>query len=103
MAAKSKRMTNLARIKRERNQLKKLLIQTVQLQGRATALVLGMLVQAGGEITFSIETTTRMSADMSRMGYKIEPDEQGLVRVKLVMQDAPSAPEVERGQIVLTD
>ena len=107
MAQKSKRAKYQAQTKRENSLLKRALLASQQAQGRATALILGALVQAGGDIVFSQATTDQMNTDIARMGYKIEPTAEGLVRLVLVMQDAEatvqSPVEEPNGQIVLTD
>lgn len=109
MAKQSKVKAYQGQLKRQNRQLMTLVEQSQQAQARATALVLGCLVQAGGDITFSQATTNRMNTDIQRMGYKIEPDAEGLVKVVLVMQE-PEAVDTtgtstkgEPSGIVLTD
>lgn len=106
MAQTSKRQKYHMQTKRENSQLKRALAQSQQAQGRATAIILGLLVQVGGDVTLSQATTDRMDRDMARLGYRMEPDPEGLVKVVLVVQepepgDVPA--EVPSGNIVLTD
>ena len=108
MAAKSKRARFHAQTKRENTLLKRALVQAQQGQAKATALMLGLLVQAGGDMVLSQDTTNRMNADISRMGYQVVPTAEGLVRVVLVMQEPEVTEEVPAeealvGKIVLTD
>jgi hypothetical protein len=99
MAKQSKAKAFHARTKRYASQLERALKQSQQAQGRATALVLGMLVQAGGDITFSKATTDRMNTDIARMGYKIQPDAEGLVKVVLVMQEPEPQTEEDKQRL----
>lgn len=106
MAQTSKKQRYHMQTKRENSQLKRALAQSQQAQGRATVIILGLLVQAGGDVTLSQATTDRMNRDMARLGYRMEPDPAGLVKVVLVVQepepgDAPV--EVPSGNIILTD
>ena len=104
MAAKSKRAKFHAITKRENTQLKRMVVEAQQAQARATALVLGMLVQSGGDLTLSQATTNTMNKDIARMGYQIVPTPEGLVKVVLVMQEPEVAEEVPQpSSIVLTD
>ena len=116
MAKMSRVKKHHAQTKRENTLLKRALVQAQQGQAKATALMLGLLVQAGGDMVLSQDTTNRMNADISRMGYQVVPTAEGLVRVVLVMQDRndiesmvvegpiPPATEVPTdGKIVLTD
>lgn len=96
MAKQSKRAAYHAQTKRENSLLKRALLQEQQAHGRATALVLGMLVQAGGDITFSQATTLKMNQEIARMGYQIRPDAEGRVVVGLVMQEPVLQTEQEK-------
>lgn len=87
MAKQSRAKIYTGQLKRQNRKMMTLIEQLEQGQARATALVLGCLVQAGGDITFSQATTNRMNTDIARMGYKIVPDAEGLVKVVLVYQE----------------
>ena len=73
------------------------------------ALVLGLLVQAGGDVVMSQDTTNTMNKGIARMGYQIVPTPEGLVKVVLVMQEpevteeTPEEAPVGKSHIVLTD
>lgn len=110
MAKQSKRAKYHAQTKRENSLLKRALAASQQGQGRATALVLGALVQNGGDLVFSQQTTDTMNKELPRMGYKIEPTPEGLVRIILVMQEpesldppADTMTQGADGKIILTD
>ena len=90
-------------------------VQAQEAQAKATALVIGLLAQARGDVTFSQDTINRMNAEISRMGYRVVPTAEGLVRVVLVMQEteaelkaeaekaAGRTPKEPDAQIILTD
>jgi hypothetical protein len=119
MAKQSRVKKYQGQLKRENSLLKRAVLAAQQGQGRATALVLGLLAQAGGDVTLSQDTTNRINTDIARMGYKIEPTPEGLVKVVLVLQEPePTGPQWKEetedsgsigmpqeahGKIVLTD
>ncbi len=116
MAKQSRVKKYQGQLKRENSVLKRAVEQAQQAQARATALVLGLLVQAGGDVVMSQDTTNTMNKNIARMGYQIVPTPEGLVKVVLVMQDRndiesmiverpiPPATEVPTdGKILLTD
>ncbi len=107
MAKQSRVKKYQGQLKRENSLLKRALVQAQQSEGRTTALLLALLVQAGGDITISQATSNTMRTDIVRMGYKMTPTEEGLVKVVLVMQDAEVTEETPEeapvGKIVLTD
>ena len=108
MAKQSRVKKYQGQLKRENTLLKRALVQAQQGQAKATALMLGLLVQAGGDMVLSQDTTNRMNADISRMGYQVVPTAEGLVRVVLVLQEPEVTEEVPAeeapvGKIVLTD
>ncbi len=104
MAKMSRVKKHHAQTKRENSLLKRALVQSQQSEGRTTALLLALLVQAGGDITISQATSNTMRTDIVRMGYKMMPTEEGLVKVVLVMQEPEVAEEVPQpSSIVLTD
>ncbi len=115
MAKMSRVKKHHAQTKRENSLLKRALAQSQQSEGRTTALLLALLVQAGGDITISQATSNAMRTDIVRMGYKMMPTEEGLVKVVLVMQEPEVNEEVtdpaitsdteapDGGKIILTD
>lgn len=108
MAKLSKRQAAHARTKRENSLLRRVVAQGLQAQGQATALILGLLAQAGGTVVLKQETLDQVNRDIKRMGYQVGLTEEKLPLITLVLQDsepdeAPSAPEVPSGKIVLTD
>jgi len=110
MAQQSKKARFHAQTKRENTLLRQELVKATRATGRATAIILGLLVQAGGEVVLAQRTTDTLNQHIARMGYKIEPDPDGLMKVVLVLQDDvavanPEPPQQEApvGQIVLTD
>ena len=109
MAKQSRVKKYQGQLKRENSLLKRALVQAQQGQAKATALMLGLLVQAGGDMVLSQDTTNRMNADISRMGYQVVPTPEGLVRVVLVLQEpevseeVPSTAKEPDAQTILTD
>ena len=109
MAKQSRVKKYQGQLKRENSLLKRALVQAQQSEGRTTALLLALLVQAGGDITISQATSNTMRTDSVRMGYKMTPTEEGLVKVVLVMQEPdvqeeiPSTAKEPDAQIILTD
>ena len=108
MAKQSRVKKYQGQLKRENSLLKRALVQAQQSEGRTTALLLALLVQAGGDTTISQATSNTMRTDIVRMGYKMVPTEEGLVRVVLVLQEPEVTEEVPAeeapvGKIILTD
>lgn len=101
MAKQSRVKKYQGQLKRENSLLKRALVQAQQSEGRTTALLLALLVQAGGDLTISQATSNTMRTDIVRMGYKMMPTEEGLVKVVLVMQEqepeGASPEEIEAG------
>lgn len=105
MAKLSKRQAAHARTKRENSLLRRAMAQSLHAQGQATALILGLLAQAGGTVTLKQGTIDHINREIARMGYKVGKDDEGLPVITLVLQDPEptTAEEAPVGKIVLTD
>lgn len=114
MAQKSRKARYLAQTKRENSILRRDVLRLNQGIVKANGLLLALLMQEGGDYTFTLQTLERLGIEGIAMGYELKAHDNGNLTLQSVVVDpvlleqihtavAQRAEGAKASAIILTD